>query len=84
MMDSQYTLIVSIVVVKDITVTNGGSGYTSPPVVTVDAPTGPGIAIPARATATVENGTVTTVTVIIGGSQYTTVPNVTLLWWWWI
>ena len=63
-------------IVKDITVTNGGSGYTSPPVVTVDAPTGPGIAIPARATATVENGTVTTVTVRGGGSQYTSVPNV--------
>ena len=63
-------------VVKDITVTNGGSGYTSPPVVTVDAPTGPGIAIPARATATVENGTVTTVTVRGGGSQYTGVPTV--------
>ena len=63
-------------VVKDITVTNGGSGYTSPPVVTVDAPTGPGIAIPARATATVENGTVTAVTVRGGGSQYTGVPTV--------
>ena len=43
-------------VVKDITVTNGGSGYTSAPIVTIDAPTGPGVAIPARATATVENG----------------------------
>ena len=63
-------------IVKDITVTNGGSGYTSAPIVTVDAPTGPGIAIPARATATVENGTVTTVTVRGGGSQYMSVPNV--------
>ena len=35
-------------VVKDITVTNGGSGYTSPPIVTIDAPTGPGIAVPAQ------------------------------------
>ena len=43
-------------VVKDIVVTNGGSGYTSPPTVTIDSPTGPGVAVPAQATATVENG----------------------------
>jgi len=65
-------------VVKDIRVTNGGSGYTSAPVVTVDAPTGPGVAVPAQATATVENGAVTVVTVRSGGSQYETIPNVTL------
>ena len=63
-------------VVKDITVTNGGSGYTSPPVVTIDAPTGPGVAVPAQATATVENGVVTVVTVRSAGSQYESVPSV--------
>ena len=63
-------------VVKDITVTNGGSGYTSPPVVTIDAPTGPGVAVPAQATATVENGKVTVVTVRSAGSQYESVPSV--------
>jgi hypothetical protein len=65
-------------VVKDIRVTNGGSGYTSAPIVTIDAPTGPGIAVPAQATATVENGAVTVVTVRSAGSQYETIPNVTL------
>ena len=65
-------------VVKDIRVTNGGSGYTSAPIVTIDAPTGPGVAVPAQATATVENGAVTVVTVRSGGSQYETIPNVTL------
>tara|TARA_S200002703_G_scaffold153851_1_gene155875 strand:- start:1272 stop:3833 length:2562 start_codon:yes stop_codon:yes gene_type:complete len=64
-------------VVKDITVTNGGSGYTTPPIVTIDSPTGPGIAIPAQATATVENGAVTVVTVRSAGSQYIGVPNIT-------
>ena len=64
-------------VVKDIVVTNGGSGYTTPPIVTIDAPTGPGIAVPAQATATVENGAVTVVTVRSAGSQYTGVPNIT-------
>ena len=64
-------------VVKDITVTNGGSGYTTPPIVTIDSPTGPGVAVPAQATATVENGEVTVVTVRSAGSQYTGVPNIT-------
>ena len=63
-------------VVKDIIVTNGGSGYTSEPNVIIDDPTGPGIAIPATATATVENGAVTVVTVRSAGSQYESVPNV--------
>ena len=64
-------------VVKDITVTNGGSGYTSVPTVTIDSPTGPGVAVPAQATATVENGKVTVVTVRSSGSQYESVPSVT-------
>ena len=64
-------------VVKDIKVTNGGSGYTSPPRVTIDSPTGPGIAIPAQATAEVENGQVTRILVRTSGSQYLTVPGVT-------
>ena len=64
-------------VVKDIVVTNGGSGYTESPFVTIDSPTGPGIAIPAQATSTVENGRVTLVTVRGGGSQYETIPNIT-------
>jgi len=63
-------------VVSDIEVTNGGSGYTSPPTVTIDDPTGPGIAIPAQATATVEGGVVTSVTVRTAGSQYESVPSV--------
>jgi len=63
--------------VKDIKVTNGGSGYTSPPRVTIDSPTGPGIAIPAQATAEVENGQVVRILVRTSGSQYVTVPGVT-------
>ncbi len=64
-------------VVSDIKVTNGGSGYTSAPIVNIDAPTGPGVAVPAQATATIENGAVTVVTVRSAGSQYEVVPNVT-------
>ena len=64
-------------IVSDIKVTNGGSGYTSPPIVSIDAPTGPGVAVPAQAIATIENGAVTVVTVRSAGSQYESVPNVT-------
>ena len=64
--------------IGDIIITNGGSGYTGQPIITIDSPTGPGIAIPAQATATVENGSVTEITLFGGGSQYTAIPNITI------
>ena len=64
-------------VVRKIDITNGGSGYTSTPTVTVAAPTGPGVAVRSTASATVENGVVTAVTVLSSGSQYEVVPAVT-------
>ena len=64
-------------VVRKIDITNGGSGYTSAPTVTVAAPTGPGVAVRSTASATVENGVVTAVTVLSSGSQYEVVPAVT-------
>ena len=48
----------------------------TPPTVTIDSPTGPGVAVPAQATATIENGAVTVVTVRSAGSQYASVPSV--------
>jgi|14_taG_2_1085336.scaffolds.fasta_scaffold00092_4 hypothetical protein len=64
-------------VVRKIDITNGGSGYTSAPTVTVAAPTGPGVAVRSTASATVENGVVTAVTLLSSGSQYEVVPAVT-------
>ena len=64
-------------IVRKIDITNGGSGYTSAPTVTVAAPTGPGVAVRATASATVENGVVTAVTILSNGSQYEVVPAVT-------
>ena len=64
--------------VSEIVITNGGSGYTSQPNVTIDPPGGPGIAVPAQAVANVENGTVVSITIIGGGSQYTTIPNIAI------
>jgi hypothetical protein len=63
--------------IQEIEVTNGGSGYTAVPRVTIDAPTGPN-GITAQATATIENGRVTSITVVTAGNQYSTTPNVTI------
>jgi len=62
---------------EKIDVTNGGSGYTSPPTVLVEAPTGPSGAT-AFASAEVKDGKVTEITVLSNGSQYTQNPTITL------
>ena len=55
--------------VESITLTDGGSGYTSLPVISIDSPSGPN-GILAEATAVVENGSVTSTTIISAGSQF--------------
>jgi hypothetical protein len=64
-------------IVDTISVTNGGSGYTVAPRVTIDNPTGPN-GITAQATATVVNGSVTEIVLVTNGTQYDTVPNITI------
>ena len=65
-----------------INITNGGSGYTSPPTITISGGN-PGLgAVQAAATCTIANGEVVTVDIIKfngykGGKGYTTVPTVT-------
>lgn len=63
--------------VETIVVTNGGSGYTSTPSVTVGTPTGPNGST-ATAFATLDGDRVSTVTIISSGSQYTSAPVVTI------
>lgn len=58
-----------------VPVTKRGTGYESPPAVTIDAPIN-GAA--AAGQAQVSDGKVMSVTVVSGGSGYTSVPNVTL------
>ena len=65
-------------IVSAINIINGGSGYTTVPTITIDSPTGTGIAFDAKASATIENGSVTQILLFTGGSQYETVPNVTV------
>jgi hypothetical protein len=63
--------------VQEVRITDGGSGYTAVPRVTIDTPTGPN-GITAQASATVENGSVTSVTIVTAGSQYASAPNITI------
>ena len=63
--------------VSAIKVTNGGSGYTSVPVVTISAPTGTG-PVQAMATATVVGGVVTGITITNAGSGLPRGPDLTI------
>ena len=60
-----------------ITITNGGSGYTSAPTVSFTGPQDSGGASPV-ATATITGGVVTAVTVTSSGSGYTQAPTLTI------
>ena len=61
--------------VKKFTITNGGSGYTSAPTVTIASPS-ESWGIPSTAVATIENGSVSEITVVSEGRGYTSTPSV--------
>ena len=63
--------------VESISVTDGGSGYTSEPIVTISSPTGPN-GITAEAFPVIENGKVVSINLISTGNQYLTTPTVTI------
>ena len=63
--------------IDSITVTNGGSGYTATPTVSVAAPTGPNGST-ATAFATLNGGSVESITIITSGNQYLTAPTITI------
>ena len=64
--------------VQKILVTNGGSGYTTPPLVTIDSPTGPRGVI-AKLKSSIEDGKVTQIEVIRSGRGYeTTIPSISI------
>ena len=64
--------------VDKIIVSSGGTGYTQPPSVTIDSPTGPGIAVNATGVANIDNGSVVSIDIISNGTQYTEAPTVTI------
>jgi len=63
--------------VKSITVTNGGSGYTSTPTITVEDPDGPE-GETCTAYATLDGEVIESITLINSGSQYDATPDVTI------
>jgi len=64
--------------VKSIKVTHGGSGYTSPPRVIIDFPSGPQ-GVRAEGSSNIDSsGSVTSIDVIADGSQYGEIPNITI------
>ncbi len=65
---------VTIDQVGSVVITNGGSGYTAAPTVTIAAPTS---GTTATATSTIANGAVIGVTITNPGSGYTSAPTVT-------
>jgi hypothetical protein len=60
--------------VRSISVTSGGSGYTTIPTVTISGGSGEG----ATAAATISGGAVTAITVTDGGDDFAAVPTVTI------
>ena len=65
-------------VVYQITLTNGGSGYTTPPVVTISGGNPVTGFTPATANCTIANGEVITINITNAGEGYTTPPLVTI------
>ena len=63
--------------VQKINVTDAGSGYTSPPTVTINAP-GTAWGIQATAVATIDNGSIDEITLISSGRGYTSTPSITV------
>ena len=64
--------------VDTIDVTNGGSGYTAAPKVTISAPEGPN-GITAQASTTIDAfGRVTSVNIVNSGTQYSNPPTITI------
>jgi hypothetical protein len=65
--------------VTTITVTNGGTGYTTAPTVTITpSPASGGDNNPALATAVVSGGKVTAINVVSAGAFYTSAPVITI------
>ena len=63
--------------IQKITVTNKGSGYTSPPTVTIDGPE-EDWGIQATAVATILNGEIDEINLISSGRGYDSTPNITV------
>ena len=73
-LDLGQLIVKPIIEVVSINITNGGSGYTSIPTVTISGGGGSG----ATAAASITDGAVTAITISNGGDDYTSIPTVTI------
>lgn len=73
-LDLGQIIIRPVVEVRSIAVTNGGLGYIDIPEVTITGGGGSN----ATATATIQNGSVTSVNILSGGAGFTSAPTVTI------
>ena len=68
-----------VATLASITVVNGGSGYTTPPIITIGGVTSGGAIVQAKATCTITNGVIDPVVVIVDpGYGFTSIPDVAL------
>ena len=72
--DLGQLIVKPVIEVRSISITNGGSGYTSQPTVSFSGGSGSG----AKATALISGGSVTSIAVTDGGDDYTTAPTITI------
>ena len=63
--------------VSTISISNGGSGYTTPPIVTIDSPN-ESWGIKANAIARISNGSVSEIVIVSSGRGYENAPTVTI------
>ena len=64
--------------VASITITNPGTGYITPPVITIGSVTPGGATVQALATCKVVNGSIDSVTIVSPGYGYTSAPDIKL------
>lgn len=66
-----------VAVVDHISITNGGSGYTTPPTITIGSVVSGGATVQAIATCTIDSyGAISAITIVSPGYGYTSVPDV--------
>ncbi len=72
-----YTAVVGGALSTTVTISNGGTSYTYPPIIQISAPGNPGVQ--ATATCTISAGVINAVTVVNQGAGYVGVPTISVV-----
>ena len=65
-----------VAVLDSLTITNGGTGYSTPPVITIGSVVSGGATAQAIATCTITSGSITGIVIVSPGYGYTSLPDV--------